>query len=132
MPYPTSWARNDPQKFMCALCFHILDITECATHEDEKIDICVPCLKKEKLVMERAKWLNSIAAERSTVNPLRIKRLKNGDFSFGHAGTHHGIGTEDCPKHRHHHHDEFCALPTMLELRQAGLNPNEFKPKSRE
>ncbi len=26
-----------------------------------------------------------------------VKRLKMGDWSFGHAGRHHGNGTKDCP-----------------------------------
>lgn len=26
----------------------------------------------------------------------------------GCSGTHHGIGTPDCPKHSHHHHDVRC------------------------
>jgi hypothetical protein len=65
------------------------------------------------------------------MNPLRIKRLKDGDWQFGHGGTHHGVGTEDCPKWLHHHHDEFCALPTDLELMTAGIDPKEFKVRSR-
>lgn len=65
------------------------------------------------------------------MNPLRIDRLKMGDWSFGHAGRHHGVGTEDCPRHLHHHHDEFCALPTIKELRTAGIDPNNFRARSR-
>jgi hypothetical protein len=61
----------------------------------------------------------------------RVQRLERGDFSFGHAGRHHGVGTEDCPKELHHHHDEFCSLPTFKELKQAGINPNDFRAKSR-
>lgn len=31
-----------------------------------------------------------------------------GPIQFGHAGSHHGIGTKDCPRDTHHHHDERC------------------------
>lgn len=62
---------------------------------------------------------------------LRIQRLKAGDWSFGCDGTHHGTGAKGCPKRRHHHHDAFCQHPTLFELRKAGINPAEFKVKSR-
>lgn len=61
----------------------------------------------------------------------RVARLKSGDYSFGHSGTHHGVGTEDCPRDRHHHHDDFCRMPTPLELQEAGVDPEEFKARSR-
>ena len=61
----------------------------------------------------------------------RIRRLKMGDWSFGHAGQHRGIGTDDCPKTLHHHHDQFCRMPNILELMAAGIHPNEFKVRSR-
>lgn len=61
-----------------------------------------------------------------------VARLKSGDWSFGHAGRHYGNGTEGCPREtEHHHHDEFCSRPTLLELRMAEINPNDFKPRSR-
>lgn len=61
----------------------------------------------------------------------RIERLKQGDWQFGHAGRHHGNGSPDCPSELHHHHDAFCKIPTPLELLEAGIDPNEFKPQSR-
>jgi hypothetical protein len=64
-------------------------------------------------------------------DPLVVQRLQMGDWSFGHAGRHHGNGSEDCPRWLHHHHDEFCSRPTVLELMAAGINPNEFKVRSR-
>ena len=64
-------------------------------------------------------------------NNARVYRLASGDWSFGHAGRHHGIGTQDCPMELHHHHDEFCSLPTVTELRQAGIDPKEFRVRSR-
>lgn len=65
------------------------------------------------------------------LNERRINRLETGDWSFGCGGTHRGNGTEDCPKRRHHHHDEFCAQPTILELQAAGIDPSKFRPRSR-
>ena len=62
---------------------------------------------------------------------LRIVRLKMGDWSFGHAGSHHGFGSADCPRKLHHHHDEFCAAPTPFELHEAGIDQDEFKLRSR-
>lgn len=64
-------------------------------------------------------------------NNARVYRLASGDWQFGHDGRHHGVGSEDCPKHLHHHHDEFCAAPTMTELKQAGIDPKDFRPRSR-
>ena len=29
-------------------------------------------------------------------------------IQFGCGGTHYGIGTKDCPKEKHHHHDDRC------------------------
>ena len=30
---------------------------------------------------------------------------------FGCDGKHHGVGTLDCPKEPHHHHDNWCKHP---------------------
>lgn len=30
---------------------------------------------------------------------------------YGHAGQHHGVGTPDCPRELHHHHDARCETP---------------------
>lgn len=35
---------------------------------------------------------------------------------YGHAGRHHGIGTPDCPRELHHHHDEKCEPPGAVAL----------------
>ena len=66
-----------------------------------------------------------------SLDPRVVERLKGGDWSFGHAGRHHGIGSEDCPRELHHHHDEFCSRPTLRELLAAGIDPNEFQLRSR-
>lgn len=60
-----------------------------------------------------------------------VARLKQGDHSFGHAGRHHGVGTPECPRELHHHHDEFCIPPTISELVLAGIDPNTFEQRSR-
>ncbi len=62
----------------------------------------------------------------------RVARLKSGDWSFGHGGMHKDVGTDACPyMPRHHHHDEFCKLPTIGELIDAGIDPNDFKARRR-
>lgn len=58
-------------------------------------------------------------------------KLTRGDWQFGCAGRHREIGTKDCPRELHHHHDVLCASPTKRELRQAGINPKEFRVQSR-
>ena len=65
------------------------------------------------------------------MNEHRLARLRMGDRSFGHDGRHHGIGTKDCPREMHHHHDEFCDRPTAAELRAVGLDPKTFRSSSR-
>ena len=65
------------------------------------------------------------------VDPRVVERLRSGDWSFGHAGRHQGNGSPDCPRTLHHHHDEFCHLPTKAELITAGIDPKVFKARSR-
>lgn len=60
-----------------------------------------------------------------------VAKLLSGDWQFGHAGIHLGNGTKDCPLHLHHHHDEFCMLPTKQELHAVGIDPKDFKARSR-
>ena len=69
--------------------------------------------------------------DRNKRRNLRIKKLKRGDYQFGHAGSHHGVGTEECPTKLHHHHDYFCQPPTFDELIDAGIDPDTFEVKSR-
>lgn len=65
------------------------------------------------------------------LNDHVVERLKMGDWSFGHAGRHHGNGSPGCPRELHHHHDEFCTTPTDAELRAAGIDPHDFRATSR-
>lgn len=37
-------------------------------------------------------------------------------YQWGHEGRHHGIGTPDCPRDLHHHHDERCDPPPIVRL----------------
>jgi hypothetical protein len=62
---------------------------------------------------------------------IRSIRLKTGNWQFGHGGSHHGTGTEECPRELHHHCDMFCDEPTKQELRRAGINPKDFRSRSR-
>lgn len=41
----------------------------------------------------------------------------SGDVQYGHGGMHHGVGTPDCPRELHHHHDERCEPPGAMALR---------------
>jgi hypothetical protein len=53
-PYPTQWADNDPNKFMCCLCFEIFDVSVCAVDKDgKKIDVCATCWVIENLLKEK-------------------------------------------------------------------------------
>lgn len=64
----------------------------------------------------------------------RIDRLEFGNQQFGCAGMHRGSGRfqdGDCPVYLHHHHDEFCEMPTIDEIIMAGLDPRTFRPRSR-
>jgi hypothetical protein len=54
----------------------------------------------------------------------RIERLRRGDWQFGHQGRHNGVGTEECPRELHHHHDEMVPLnPNMLRV--GGVHGNK-------
>jgi len=46
---------------------------------------------------------------------------KAGRNQWGHSGSHHGTGTEECPTWRHHHHDAFCTVPGPGECERAGV-----------
>ena len=66
-----------------------------------------------------------------TISTSRIGRLKSGNYQFGHGSKHKGGGSKACPRSKHHHHDNFCDLPTPEELLEAGLDPIVFKVESR-
>lgn len=56
---------------------------------------------------------------------VRIEALAGGQAQWGHGGQHHGNGTPECPRELHHHHDDFCDLPTLGECAAAGVTPPE-------
>lgn len=41
---------------------------------------------------------------------LKNWAVRNG-FQFGCGATHAGVGTTDCPRRPHHHHDNRCEVP---------------------
>lgn len=61
----------------------------------------------------------------------RIEALRDGRIQWGHAGTHHGTGAPDCPRERHHHHDDYCRLPYPVEVYAAGVTMPEGGWRSR-
>lgn len=57
---------------------------------------------------------------------VRIEALKRGRLQWGHDGRHHGrYGDPDCPRELHHHHDDYCELPTLGEVAAAGVEVPE-------
>lgn len=62
----------------------------------------------------------------------RVMRLILNDGDFGCGGRHHGVGTKECPKALHHHHDDFCQQPTIDELRLAGISYETYQERRRE
>jgi len=90
------------------------------------------CDKCSSEVSSYIKAKQSQIQQGNTVNQNRVERLKGGNWQFGHSGMHEGVGTEDCPRERHHHCDDFCYHPTISELVEAGIDPAEFKAGGRE
>lgn len=60
---------------------------------------------------------------------IRVDALKRGRTDWGCDGSHRGKytarqiarGAPNCPRELHHHHDAFCAEPSAMELRLAGV-----------
>jgi protein gp37 len=54
------------------------------------------------------RWLSA----EPLLSPLSLESALGGTRWIGGqrgcSGTHHGVGTEDCPRHKHHHHDDRC------------------------
>lgn len=64
------------------------------------------------------------------IDNRRIVALKAGRLQWGHDGMHHGNGSPDCPRELHHHHDEFCKLPTPQECRIAGVTETQWHSRA--
>jgi hypothetical protein len=56
------------------------------------------------------------------VNALLAAAIHEADpfMQTGHGGTHRGIGTDECPLQRHHHHDSRCDPAAMLLATPSG------------
>jgi protein gp37 len=57
--------------------------------------------------------------------------LEKVDLRLACAGTHHGIGTIDCPRHLHHHHDYKCVgrnLHWIICGGESGSGHRPFNP----
>jgi hypothetical protein len=114
----------------------------CSKHTTEQgLDVvCQTCAgeclqnKKEITVpmpVQKDEFTSSIYTTSRMCDPRVVERLRNGDWSFGCDGLHHGSGSLDCPIELHHHHDEFCHRPTSQELEAAGIKREDFKIRSR-
>jgi hypothetical protein len=51
---------------------------------------------------------------------------------YGHEGRHHGVGTPDCPRDLHHHHDERCERPGVTAARAAVAALRDRRQRARE
>jgi protein gp37 len=45
------------------------------------------------------------------LGPVDLRAVPGLGGQYGHAGRHNGIGTPECPRISHHHHDERCRFP---------------------
>ena len=52
-------------------------------------------------------------------------------YQWGHDGTHRGIGSSECPRERHHHHDERCQKPFdwVIVGGESGPRKRPFDPE---
>jgi protein gp37 len=73
--------------------------------EDQKwADIRIPALLDTPAAV---RW---ISAE-PLLGAIDLRSVRGLDGQYGHAGSHHGVGTEQCTVGRHHHHDDRCRFP---------------------
>ena len=59
----------------------------------------------------------AVAEERERCAKVLEEWFSKRGVQFGCAGYHHGIGTKECPKESHHHHDDKCENPAT-EIRR--------------
>jgi len=65
-PYPTQWAGYDPKRFMCCICFGILDVVECAVDAADgyRVDVCKDCYERDNNeFMTRAMAIRALKGE---------------------------------------------------------------------
>jgi protein gp37 len=67
-------------------------------------DIRIPALLDTPAAV---RW---ISAE-PLLGPIDLRLVRGLDGQYGHAGSHFGVGTDECPLGRHHHHDDRCTFP---------------------
>jgi len=67
-------------------------------------DIRVPALLDTPAAV---RWLSC----EPLLGPIDLHAVPGLDGQYGHAGRHNGIGTPECPRISHHHHDERCRFP---------------------
>ena len=71
--------------------------------EDQKwADIRIPALLETPAAV---RWLSC----EPLLGPVRLADVQMPQW--GHAGSHNGVGTADCPRALHHHHDARCKHP---------------------
>lgn len=68
------------------------------------------------------------------LGPIELNRNIGGTLWIGgqrgHVGTHHGIGTPECPRERHHHHDDRCepGLDWVITGGESGKDARPMHP----
>lgn len=67
-------------------------------------DIRIPALLETPAAV---RWLSV----EPMLGPIDLTAVPGLQGQWGHGGTHHGVGTEECPRELHHHHDDRCRFP---------------------
>ncbi len=67
-------------------------------------DIRIPVLLETPAAV---RWLSC----EPLLGPVDLHAVPGLNGQYGHAGRHNGIGTPECPRMSHHHHDERCRFP---------------------
>jgi protein gp37 len=89
--------------------------------------------KRIPLLLKTPAAIRWISAE-PLINAINLSSTLGGTLWIGGQrgcnGTHNGIGTIDCPKHAHHHHDERCnrGLDWVVAGGESGKNARRMKP----
>ena len=99
-----------------------LGVTVCNQKEaDEKIPILLR-------IPAAHRWL-SIEPMLGEINIIESVRMAG--YQWGCDGRHHGIGTPECPRELHHHHDDKCKFPVgqVIVGCESGPNSRECKPE---
>lgn len=76
--------------------------------DQKSADIRIPELLKIKSLFPKANLWLSVEPLISAIDLTLVPGLV---MQFGCGQKHHGIGTPECPKELHHHHDDRCYYP---------------------